>query len=101
MNVSACLFRLFFADKTVKNIKGIEQPDEGQILFDGQDITNIKINERAKHGIGFAFQQPVKFKGITVFDLIKLSAGKQLTIMEACDVLSKVGLSPHTVKMKL
>lgn len=76
----------------VKIIMGIEKPDEGQILFDGQDITNMKINERAKLGIGFAFQQPVKFKGITVYDLIKLSAGKQLTIMEACDVLSKVGL---------
>ena len=53
-----------------KIIMGIEKPDSGQILLDGKDITNLPINERAKSGIGFAFQQPVRFKGITVFDLI-------------------------------
>lgn len=75
-----------------KIIMGIEQPDEGQVLLDGQDITNKKIEERAKLGIGFAFQQPVKFKGITVYDLLKLSAQKDINKKEACDILSKVGL---------
>lgn len=76
----------------VKIIMGIEQPDEGQILFEGQDITNLSIDQRANLGIGFAFQQPVRFKGITVYDLMKISAGKSITQMEACDILSKVGL---------
>lgn len=76
----------------VKIIMGIEKPDSGQIIFDGQDITNIDINERAKLGISFAFQQPVKFKGITVYDLLKIAAKKNITKMEACNVLSKVGL---------
>ena len=60
----------------VKIIMGIENPDSGQIIFDGQDITNKKINERADLGIGFAFQQPVKFKGITVYDLIKIASNE-------------------------
>ena len=76
----------------VKIIMGIEKPDSGKILLDGKDITNLKINERANLGIGFAFQQPVKFKGITVYDLLKMAAGKKITKKEACDVLSKVGL---------
>ena len=71
---------------------GIEQPDKGAIFLDGQDITHKKIEERANLGIGFAFQQPVKFKGITVYDLLKLSAQKEITRKEACDILSKVGL---------
>ena len=75
-----------------KIIMGIEKADEGQILLDGQDITNMKIEERAKLGIGFAFQQPVKFKGITVYDLLKLSAQKDINKKEACNILSKVGL---------
>lgn len=75
-----------------KMIMGIEKPDSGKILFKGQDITNMTIDERARLGIGFAFQQPVKFKGITVFDLIKLSAGKNVNKSEACEILSKVGL---------
>ena len=75
-----------------KIIMGIEKPDSGQILLDGKDITNLPINERAKSGIGFAFHQPVRFKGITVFDLIKLSAGKDINKGEACNILSKVGL---------
>ncbi len=75
-----------------KIIMGIEKPDSGQVIFEGQDITNMKINERAKLGIGFAFQSPVKFKGITVFDIIKLSAGREMTKAEACEVLSSVGL---------
>ena len=75
-----------------KIIMGIEKPDSGTILFNGQDITNMPINERAKLGIAFAFQQPVKFKGITVYDLLKLSAKKEITRKEACEILSKVGL---------
>jgi ABC transporter related len=75
-----------------KIIMGIEIPDEGQVLLDGKDITDKTINERANLGIGFAFQQPVKFKGITVHDLINLSAGKKMTKAESCEILSKVGL---------
>ena len=75
-----------------KVIMGINRQDEGQVLFNGNDISDLPINERAKLGIGFAFQQPVKFKGITVYDIIKLSAQKDITKKEACDILSKVGL---------
>ena len=75
-----------------KIIMGIEKPDLGKVILEGQDITNLPINERANLGIGFAFQQPVKFKGITVFDLLKLSSGKEINKKEACDILSKVGL---------
>ena len=75
-----------------KIIMGIEKQDSGQVLLDGKDISKKKIDERAKLGIGFAFQQPVKFKGITVYDLIKLSAKKDIKRKEACDILSKVGL---------
>ena len=75
-----------------KIIMGIEKPDNGQVLFNGQDISVKSIDERANSGISFAFQQPVKFKGITVFDLLKLSSGKDISRKEACDILSKVGL---------
>ncbi len=75
-----------------KIIMGIEKPDTGSIIFDGEDITNLSIDERARKGIGFAFQQVVKFKGITVYDLIRLSAGKKVTKNEACEILSTVGL---------
>ena len=75
-----------------KIIMGINKQDSGQVILDGKDISNLPINERANIGIGFAFQQPVKFKGITVYDLINLSAGKDITKKEACDILSKVGL---------
>ena len=73
-------------------IMGIEKPTSGRILFDGQDITDFGITERAKLGISFAFQQPVRFKGIRVIDLLRLASGKQLGISEACDYLSEVGL---------
>ena len=76
----------------VKMIMGIEKPDSGKIIFDGKDITNMKINERANLGISFGFQQPVKFKGITVYDLLKIAARKKITKKEACDALAKVGL---------
>lgn len=75
-----------------KIIAGIIKPTSGQILFDGEDITNLSVTERAKKGISFAFQQPVRFKGITVHDLIGLAAGKDITITDACDYLSQVGL---------
>ena len=73
-------------------IAGIEQPDSGQIIWNGQDITNLNITERAKLGLGYAFQQPVRFKGISVFELLKLASGGDLTIAQACDYLSQVGL---------
>ena len=75
-----------------KIIMGIVKPDSGKILFNGKDITNWSIDKRAKNGISFAFQQPVKFKGITVYDLLKLSSGKEINKAEACNVLAKVGL---------
>ena len=76
----------------VKIIMGIEKPDSGKIFLDGNDITNLTINERANLGISFAFQQPVKFKGITVYDLLKIAGKKDMTKIEACEGLSKVGL---------
>ena len=75
-----------------KIIAGIEKPTQGQILLDGEDIANWSITERAKHGISSAFQQPVRFKGVTVFDLINLAAGKEISLSEACQYLSEVGL---------
>ncbi len=75
-----------------KIIMGINKQDEGQVIFNGKDISNLSINERANLGIGYAFQQPVKFKGITVYDLIKLSAGQDISKKDACEILSKVGL---------
>ena len=75
-----------------KIIAGIITPTSGQILLDGEDITGLSVTERAQKGISFAFQQPVRFKGITVHDLIRLAAGKDITIAEACDYLSQVGL---------
>lgn len=75
-----------------KIIAGIITPTSGQILLDGEDITRLSVTERAKKGISFAFQQPVRFKGITVHDLIRLAAGKDITITDACDYLSQVGL---------
>lgn len=75
-----------------KVIAGIVTPTSGQILFDGEDITGLSITERAKKGISFAFQQPVRFKGITVKDLITLAKGEKLSVTEACSYLSEVGL---------
>lgn len=75
-----------------KIIAGIVMPTSGQILLDGEDITECSITERANKGIGYAFQQPVKFKGITVRDLITLASGKQIGITEACNYLAEVGL---------
>ena len=75
-----------------KIIMSLETPTSGQIIFNGEDITDLSINERAKLGIGFAFQQPVRFKGLRVKDLLRLSAGKDISTEKACEYLSKVGL---------
>lgn len=73
-------------------IAGIEKPTSGKIIFDGLDITEFSVTDRAKAGISFAFQQPVRFKGLKVLDLIRLAAGKHLSAAEACTYLSSVGL---------
>ena len=75
-----------------KLIAGIERPTEGTIEFCGEDITTLSVTERANKGIAFAFQQPVRFKGIRVLDLIRLASGKKLTAAQACVYLSQVGL---------
>ena len=75
-----------------KLIAGIIQPTDGRIFMDGVDITDMSITDKAKVGISFAFQQPVRFKGITVKDLISLAAGKKTNVSEACSYLSEVGL---------
>ena len=73
-------------------IMGIEKPTSGKILLDGEDITDLSITDRARKGIGFAFQSPVRFKGIQVFDLIKLASGRNISMADACSYLSEVGL---------
>lgn len=75
-----------------KIITGIEKPTAGQILFNGEDITDLSITERARKGISFAFQAPVRFKGIQVLDLLRIASGKQLSVAGACEYLSEVGL---------
>ena len=75
-----------------KLIAGIYKADSGQILLDGVDITEMNITERARAGISFAFQQPVRFKGITVKDMISMAAGEKISVAEACKYLSEVGL---------
>jgi Fe-S cluster assembly ATP-binding protein len=73
-------------------IAGIEKPTSGHVLLDGVDITEKSITERARMGVAFAFQQPVRFKGLEVFDLLRIAVGKELTIAQACEYLSEVGL---------
>ena len=73
-------------------IMGIYKPTAGRIIFDGTDITDLGVTERANLGIGFALQQPVRFKGITVSDIISIASGKKLTVSEVCEYLSEVGL---------
>lgn len=75
-----------------KIIAGILKPTQGKIMLDGVDITDLSITERANMGISFAFQQPVRFKGITVKELLSIAAGKDATITEICEILSEVGL---------
>ena len=74
-------------------IAGVAKPTSGKIYFDGKDITDASITERANMGISFAFQQPVRFKGVQVLDLLRLAAGKMnLSVADACKYLSEVGL---------
>lgn len=75
-----------------KVIMGLVTPDTGTIIYNGQDVTAMSVDERAKLGIGFAFQTPVTFKGLTVYDLLKIAVGRELSKKDACDILSKVGL---------
>ena len=76
-----------------KVIAGIIKPDSGKIIFDGEDITDMSVTDRARKGIGFAFQQTVKFKGVRVIDLLRLATGfKNLSAAEACKYLAAVGL---------
>lgn len=75
-----------------KVIAGIIKPSAGRILLDGEDITDLSITERANKGISYAFQQPVRFKGLTVKDLMSLAAGKEASLNELCNLLSEVGL---------
>ena len=75
-----------------KIIMGIEKPTSGQILFDGKDVTNLSITERARLGIGYAFQQPPRFKGVTVKKLLNLASGNKLNDTACCEYLTNVGL---------
>lgn len=83
-----------------KVLIGIEDADEGQIILDGEDITSYDINHRANAGIGFAFQQPPRFKGMTVSRLLSLAAGRQLKESECCGLLSRVGLCAQEYIMR-
>ena len=73
-------------------IAGIEKPTEGRIFFNSEDITDLGVTDRARKGIAYAFQQPVRFQGIRVLDLIRIAAGKTLSVSDACMYLSSVGL---------
>lgn len=75
-----------------KILMGIEKPTSGKIYFNGEDITDLSVTERARKGISFAFQQPVRFKGITVKQLIETASGKKLDNDSLCTILQKVGL---------
>lgn len=75
-----------------KVISGLYKPSDGQIYINGKDITDWSVTERSKQGIAYAFQQPVKFKGFTVKDLLEISAEKKLSNSELCEYLSQVGL---------
>lgn len=75
-----------------KIIAGIDKPESGSVIFNGEDITSLSVTERAKRGISYAFQQPVRFKGITVRELLELASRKKLSEAEVCSLLSKVGL---------
>ena len=75
-----------------KVIAGIYRPTSGKILLDGEDITELSVTERARRGVSFAFQQPVRFKGVTVRDLISVAAGGDVSFSRACSYLSEVGL---------
>lgn len=73
-------------------IAGIVRPTAGRVILDGEDITDLDVTARAKRGVSFAFQQPVRFKGITVYDLLRIASGRQLTVNDACEYLARVGM---------
>lgn len=75
-----------------KIIAGLVKPDGGKIILDGEDITDLSVTDRAKKGVAYAFQQPVRFKGLTVRDLLELAAGESLTESDLCGLLGQVGL---------
>ena len=75
-----------------KLIMGLEKPTGGRILWDGQDITGLSVTERARLGVSYGFQQPPRFKGMTVYDLLKIASGREMTRIECCDYLTRVGL---------
>ncbi len=75
-----------------KLIMGIEQPNSGRILWNGEDISVLSVTERARRGISYGFQQPPRFKGMTVYDLLKVSAGREMSRVECCEYLTQVGL---------
>ena len=75
-----------------KVIMGLIKPDAGSIIYNRRDITNLSVDERAKLGIGFAFQTTVTFKGLTIYDILKIATGSEVGKKDACDILSKVGL---------
>lgn len=73
-------------------IAGVQTPDSGQIILDGEDITGLDVTQRANRGIAYGFQQPVRFKGLTVRDLLELAADEKLDDSAVCELLGKVGL---------
>ena len=75
-----------------KLIMGLEKPTSGKIYWNGQDITALSVTERAKLGVSYGFQQPPRFKGMTVYDLLKIASGREMTRIECCDYLTRVGL---------
>ena len=75
-----------------KAIMGLVQPTSGQILWNGEDVTGLSVTERARRGISYGFQQPPRFKGLKVKDLLELASGKGLTHEEECQFLTRVGL---------
>ncbi len=75
-----------------KLIMGLEKPTAGRIYWNGQDITECSVTERAKLGVSYGFQQPPRFKGMTVYDLLKIASGREMTRIECCDYLTRVGL---------
>ena len=76
----------------IKLLMGIEKPTSGKILFNGEDVTDLSITERARKGFTIALQQPVRFKGISVKKMLELASGKKMNTTEMCDCLSAVGL---------
>lgn len=73
-------------------IAGLEKPESGRILLDGEDITDLSVTERARRGVSYAFQQPVRFKGLLVRHLLELAAGEKMSERRLCEALSRVGL---------